>query len=397
MHAELQPVLYRACPLCHSTEAVWLKQISVLQPSTSPLPEQYDLVACLACDFIYADTAASQTCYDRYYEGFAKYASAHASGSGENGTDRLRLQQTAARLSQWLPDRHAPWLDIGCGRGGLLEAMAEQGFTQGQGLDPDIHCAMSAVDRGVRIHTGTLGQVAKIFAGQRFELVVLSHVLEHLLDMSLLVEAIDLLSDSGHIYIEVPDAGRYGAFKRPPFYYLDSEHINHFGAHSLSRLLGTLGVSVRHFSMIDLPLPDGIDYPALALVAGHHGLHSLPDTGLVVSMHRYLEESARQRTLSVTPPLPWPADVLVWGAGSMSQRLLGMGGLGDYRVLGFLDNDHNKQGRVLAGLPIMAPDQGLALYPGVPIVLCVAIDPQSVADECRARDPHPGRTIHWLT
>lgn len=217
MHTERQPVLYRACPLCQSADAVWLKQVSALQPSTSPLPEQYDLVACPGCDFVYADTVADQACYDRYYKGFAKYASAHASGSGENGTDRLRLQQTAARLSQWLPDRDASWLDIGCGRGGLLEVMAEQGFTQGQGLDPDRDCAMSAAERGIRIQTGTLSQVAKIFAGQRFELVVLSHVLEHLLDMSLLAAAIDLLSDSGHIYIEVPDADRYSAFERPPF------------------------------------------------------------------------------------------------------------------------------------------------------------------------------------
>lgn len=395
--AELQPVLYRSCPLCSSTEAVWLKQVSVLQPSTSPLPDQYDLVACLACDFVYADTAASQACYDRYYAGLAKYASAHASGSGESGTDRLRLKQTAARLSQWLPDRHAPWLDIGCGRGGLLEAMAEQGFTQGQGLDPDIHCSMSAVDRGIRIHTGTLGQVAKIFAGQRFELVVLSHVLEHLLDMNLLAAVTGLLSDSGHIYIEVPDAGRYGAFERTPFYYLDSEHINHFGVHSLGRLIRTLGLTVRHAAITDLPLPDGINYPALTLVAGHHGFCSLPDAGLVVSMRRYLEDSARESTLTVTPQLPRSAEILVWGAGSMSQRLLGAGGLADYRILGFLDNDRNKQGRTLGGLQIMAPDEGLARYRGLPIVLCVAIDPQSVADECRMRDPHPGRTIHWLT
>ncbi len=396
MHMELQPVLHRACPLCHSDEAVWLKQVSALQPTSSPLPDQYDLVACLACDFVYADTAATQTCYDRYYASLAKYASVHASGSGDNDTDRLRLQQTAARISQWLPDRHAPWLDIGCGRGGLLEAMAELGFTDGQGLDPDIHCALSAPERGVRIHTGTLEQVTKIFAGQRFELVVLSHVLEHLMDMSLLAAAIDLLSDTGHIYIEVPDAVRYGAFERTPYYYLDSEHINHFGAHSLGRLLGTLGMSVKHSEAVDLPLPDGIDYPALTMVAGHRGLHSLPDTGLVAAMCSYLESSARQRILSVTPPLSWPADVLVWGAGSMSQRLLGMGVLSNYRVLGFLDNDHNKQGRALAGLPIMAPDQGLTRYPGVPIVLCVAIDPQSVAAECRMRDPYPGRTIHWL-
>ncbi len=397
MSTHLQSAQHRDCPLCRGSEVIPLKSVRTLQPSSSPLPEQYDLVACPACDFVYADTAASQVCYERYYAKQAKYAATHASGSGEDSTDRLRLEQTANRLLPWLPDRKSPWLDIGCGRGGLLGVMAEQGCTLGLGLDPDGNCVRAAASHGITVRTGTLSQITEVFAGQRFDLVVLSHVLEHVLDLEALEAVVGLLSDSGYLYVEVPDASRYMQFERTPFYYLDSEHINHFGAHALGRLLRRLGLSLQHIEAVDLPLPDGVDYPALALVAGRGGDEALPEAGVVAAMRDYLETSARRCALSVTPALPEQAEILVWGAGSMTQRLLGMGLLDGYRIRCFLDNDPGKQERELAGLRIIAPDEGLARYPGVPIVVCVAIDPQTVASECRRRDVRSGRSIHWLS
>lgn len=391
-------VRHRPCPICGESEVAWLKRVEVVQPSSSPLPGHYDLVACQGCDFVFADTAASQTDYDHYYASQAKYAAVQASGSGESATDRLRLAQTAERLLPWLSDQQAPWLDLGCGRGGLLEAMAERGCTNGQGLDPDQACARSGAVRGLTIRSGTLAQAAQLFAGQRFELIVLSHVLEHVLDLSLLRTVSGLLAEGGHIYIEVPDASRYGQFLRPPFYYLDSEHINHFGAFALTCLLRPLGLTMQVVTTLELPLADGVAYPALALVA-HLGSEAGAATppGVVTAMKDYLDRSQHRSAITLAPALPQHTEVLLWGAGSMAQRLLGMGLMDDYRILGFLDNDLNKQGRELAGCRILSPDEGLAMYPGVPVVICVAIDPLAVEHECLRRDVAPGRTVHGLT
>lgn len=396
MPSVMKTAKHRDCPLCGGSRVEWLKQVSVPQPSTSPLPDQYDLAACTACDFVYADTTADQACYDRYYASLAKYAGAQASGAGEDDCDRRRLLIAAQRLRQWLSSPALPWLDIGCGRGGLLQAMADLGSGGGVGLDPDPHCAEAAVRNGLHVQCGTLKEAPTIFGKQRFDLVVLSHVVEHVLDLDLLKAAASLLSDSGHLYIEVPDASRYSGFERTPFYYLDSEHINHFGPHALGRLMQTCGLSIRHCTAVDLPLPDGIAYPALTMIASRGPAGALPAKGLISAMRTYLEQSQEHSALSLTPSLPPTSDILVWGAGSMTQRLLGTGLLNGYRIRCFIDNDTNKQGRTLADAPIMSPDEALALHPGVAVVLCVAINPQAVAEECRAKDPHSERTLHWL-
>ena len=65
--------LHRPCPLCGNTEPEVLAQLTLPQPSHSPLPSGYRLVACAACDFTYADTPAAQADYDHYYQQLAKY------------------------------------------------------------------------------------------------------------------------------------------------------------------------------------------------------------------------------------------------------------------------------------------------------------------------------------
>ena len=45
-----------------------------------------------------------------------------------------------------------------------------------------------------------------------------------------------ILSVTGKIYIEVPDATRYEDYPFVPFYYFDAEHINHFDLRSMGQL-----------------------------------------------------------------------------------------------------------------------------------------------------------------
>ena len=129
--------LHRPCPLCGNTEPEVLAQLTLPQPSHSPLPSGYRLVACAACDFTYADTPAAQADYDHYYQQLAKYGGPTGTGAGQNPADQQRLEQLADRLENLLPGKDAAILDIGCGAGGLLQALHTRGYTRAEGLDPD--------------------------------------------------------------------------------------------------------------------------------------------------------------------------------------------------------------------------------------------------------------------
>ena len=52
--------------------------------------------------------------------------------------------------------------------------------------------------------------------------------------------------------------------------------------------------------------------------------------------------------------------------------MLAEGLLDACKVLAFVDSDTSKQGRRLAGIPIMAPAEGLALAPQAPVAILAA-------------------------
>ena len=132
-------------------------------------------------------------------------------------------------------------LDIGCSTGALLAAFKQRGYTDPEGLDPSPACATIAREtHGILVRTGTAADVAAL--PRRYGLVILSAVLEHLLDpLQTLRDVWQVLDDEGLLFIEVPDVEGFAACARAPFQEFSVEHINYFSAASLASLAGAAG------------------------------------------------------------------------------------------------------------------------------------------------------------
>lgn len=396
----MPPDLHRPCPLCGNRDPDVLAQLSLPQPSHSPLPSGYRLVACAACDFAYADTPAGQADYDLYYQQLAKYGGPTGSGAGRDPADMLRLEALASRLEAWLPGPGARVLDVGCGGGGLLAVLGDRGYRHAEGLDPDPVAVRSAQRSGLQVREGLASQALSLYAGRQFDLIVLSHVAEHLRDLDWLPRLSTLLAPGGSLYIEVPDPRGYRCDPRPPYYYFDSEHINHFSPQALGRLFATAGLTPGAFPDCTLTLSDGSTYPAFAGIASAGGT-PLPPPGPVVvpQLRGYLDDCAaraRQR-IRIQPPLAEDAPLLVWGAGSWAQRLLGQNAIPLARVVAFLDGAPNKQGQTFAGKPVVAPADGLCRHPKAQVLVCVAVNPHQIEAEIQRLEPGHPRSLHFIT
>lgn len=184
---------------------------------------------------------------------------------------RLRVALRAAR-AQELTGRTAPgrMLDVGCGEGFVLAALAEAGWDVAgidhsragvEGMNPQI---------ADRVEQGNLFELLerRIAAGERYDLVWLGNVLEHVLDPEGLMHALRrLVAADGLVVAVVPNDGTAyheelfadGAIPER-FWIAIPDHISYFTAESLRALAGATGWAVRDLQgdfPIDLYLAHG--------------------------------------------------------------------------------------------------------------------------------------------
>ena len=108
-----------------------------------------------------------------------------------------------------LPDRGARILDVGCAIGGMLAALKDLGYENLLGVDPSPACAEAAAEvHGVEVLTGTLANLPHV--DRKFDLIVLSNILEHVRDLKPALRRIcDVLAPGGMLFVQVPDASRF--------------------------------------------------------------------------------------------------------------------------------------------------------------------------------------------
>ena len=301
--------------------------------------------------------------------------------------DRERLEETAALIARLpLPRGLASRiLDIGCAGGGLLLALAAHGFRDLAGMDPSPACVERVRRHGFPCHQGMLSDVRRALPpGAAWDLVILSHVVEHVVDVREALRAVrDLLAEYGVCYVEVPDAGRYAVDSWVPFYFFDSEHINHFGRAALRNLAVAAAFDVLSDGERDLRLAGGKRYPAAwsLLRKGQPGGEPAFDAALRATLAGYI--AASTHALDPRPLDDLAAShrpVLLWGAGSHAQRMLQNSPLGRCNLVGVVDRDPGKQGLALCGHTIRAPEDALdGLAPEVTIVIASVLHGDQIA------------------
>jgi 2-polyprenyl-3-methyl-5-hydroxy-6-metoxy-1,4-benzoquinol methylase len=353
-------VLVRNCPICNNAQGWVLFSAQFALWEGHPLKDTYDIAACTHCGFVFADTENRQEEYDRYYKELSKYEDYGTSTGGSgNAYDAMRLSRTAMDIASVITDKSARILDVGCANGGLLEKLYDSGYRNLVGIDPSPVCARNAAGHlGIKTYTAVLFAVPPD-AGV-FDLIILSHVMEHILNLHDAIRALShLLTEKGRLYIEVPDASRYADYITAPFQEFNMEHINHFTTKDLENMCGQSGFSKENDGCKIIEISDGMLYPAIfgfykKAVEVRPVESKDVERGVVkyIDSSAFLMEEINKKMLGIDAP-----SVVVWGCGALTSKLLRYSVLKDMNIIAFVDGNPILAGKTLNGKEICSPER----------------------------------------
>jgi 2-polyprenyl-3-methyl-5-hydroxy-6-metoxy-1,4-benzoquinol methylase len=209
--SEQRPDLRIPCPLCGGRE--W-RPIDNVRPDRSVRTDGGIVLApldkhhCAGCGLAYRPVT-EQALSELYSQSYQLYANR----PGAEQFDRSRYVNLADGIVAAWGRAEPPQrvLEVGCGDGSLLEAVAERWPGAAcVGLEPSETAVESARRRGRKVLQGVLGESLPAgIAEGRFDLVYSVHVIEHTSDPAAFLKAAAGLTDpGGRLAISCPDGAQ---------------------------------------------------------------------------------------------------------------------------------------------------------------------------------------------
>ena len=292
-----------SCPLCGTPTSrlrPWLT-VPIDAKKRQPI-EGGALVWCDACDLgtmvHQPDDADLAKAYD--LSAYYTHGASHMPKVAATLADRILTKcaylcdfgqmASPAVLFTHAPDARSV-LDIGCGNGDFLAALAGNGRRL-VGVEPDPNACKVATAKGLEVLAGTAEDLPEALVGQHFALVTITHALEHCRDpLRALRNIRDLLGSSGVLYCEVPNCGSiyfqtYSAVSEM----LDvPRHLHFFTKFALMKLCAVAGLSVIDWNHHGYTRHFGPDWRAWeneihAMLSAQGPNGSLPRRGWASSM-----------------------------------------------------------------------------------------------------------------
>lgn len=196
---------------------------------------------CVVCGLIQTNPRMTQEAYNQFYD--TEYRNLYV--GMDKCTDTFFDNQLARAgyiyrfIEECIPklnDRQLTILEIGCGAGGILKYFKDHGH-QVKGFDLGTqYLEYGREHHGLDLSFGTIGDYLD---SKKPDLIIYSHVLEHVLHVNEELQKIrELITPDGYVYIEVPSVKNLVEPYNGDFMlYLQNAHVYHFSLTTLKNLL----------------------------------------------------------------------------------------------------------------------------------------------------------------
>jgi SAM-dependent methyltransferase len=281
------------CPLCGSPR-------SSLFDRRQFRGREVTNVLCRDCGLVYQSPRMNAAGLEAFYE--EEYRQLYQGEAGPNAKDlavqrgRAEALLAFAREGVNAPARH---LDIGCSAGLLLSAFQKAYGCLALGVEPGEAYRRYAIRHGFTVYPSLEALQAEV--QERFDLISLAHVLEHLPDpvgyLSHLRQ--ELLNPNGRLLVEVPHLYAHDSF--------EIAHLVSYSPHTLSQVLQKAGFEVLYYQEHGQPRSDLL--PLYITVLARPAGPGAPPFQLVperrVAFHRRVGMARRALLTRLNPKKAW--------------------------------------------------------------------------------------------
>jgi SAM-dependent methyltransferase len=357
----IEKTIYRFCPVCDSSNIKNIRHVSFNMGNI--LPDYYFLACCRNCGFVYANTPAKARNYERYYNEHNKY-----SGTITIDSEADAIYEAASLLFLKYIKKNDAVLDMGCGTGGLLLNLQKNGYSNLTGCDPSAASIKKLKEKNIKCVKGSIYDVPQKNM-RKFDVILLSGVLEHLFDLKRAVRNLSLyLKPESKIICLLPNVLNYHRFPAPLPYYINIEHINHFSPGTLSKLF-----EYGKFSMLEI-LNVNIKFGAISAPVIIAVFENQKNTDVSYNKIRnylhHLESREKVTGKTIDKIVKSKKKVAIWGTGNFARSVLENTNLKNANISFFIDNNLETADKEFFDYKVTTPDS-LNNFKGIILVLSI--------------------------
>ncbi|WP_206744768.1 class I SAM-dependent methyltransferase, partial [Brachyspira hyodysenteriae] len=344
----------RECPLCGNKEVEKIFTINYSNnKEINGLPNNHDIVFCDNCSLVYNDFISNEEEFIKYYSLNSSYNESYHIVHLKNDSYNNEILNSLEKHI----NKNSYILEEGCGSGDLLYNFYINGYSNLYGIDASN--AFNAIKNISNINFISGSIFNRIIEYKsKFDMIIISHVLEHLLDIDEIIKNIKyMLNDSGYLYISVPSLMEYSSNFKTPFFSFSLEHISHFCEQSINNLANKYSFEIVNISNSF----NKAGIMELRVLLKNTNLANInfntEDNDTIKKYIKNYFNTAKTNMNSIINDIIHKNEkVIIWGIGATTLSLFSLG-LEKLNIINIIDNSPKKQGKYINGIKIISPQE----------------------------------------
>jgi len=340
------------CCICKKrTDTVYTLRFLEIFGMTKEYEQKINI--CPQCGFIFTNNPFDAVLFENRYKNLSKF---EFDGNNKVMEEDISYKKRCYRQYNFIKDNIGKidsMFEVGCASGFNLNIYAKDGVNV-YGIEPSENNTRSCKEKyGISLFQGMFDEYKKkLINKQKYELIFLSHILEHIVNPYKFIFELSELN-SRFLFVEVPSFDY--KFCDEPFGMFAEEHVNYFTYDNLKNLMNAVGyhiIDAYIYFCISADIPAG--YPCISTIWEKSGFNDkISLTGEMPSIFsgkellmQYIKKSEEKdkRINAIIDEIEDDKKVAVWGTGHHTSRMLGMTNLKNKNIIKFYDSDNRKNG-----------------------------------------------------